>query len=164
MKTLNKTYLLQIVAIVVLTSFVTDASAKKKPKLGGEWKLNTEESIISNQMSFAPSTVVISQDRKTIQIIRHLNIQGQEAIFDEQLTLNGLECTNDGPLGSTVLSTATWSEDGQSLIIKSLIKSSYGDFNNELLYSLVQERLKIISVFSFFEGDINETWVLEKKN
>ena len=36
-----------IIVVVLLFSFLTDVSAKKKPKFSGEWKFKAEESEIS---------------------------------------------------------------------------------------------------------------------
>lgn len=153
----------QLIILVILSLTVVQVSAIGKPKFSGTWKLNKEESQVNAQFSFAPKKVVITQNRKTIHLVRYATMQGQEITIDENVTLNGEECENPGFQGSTKVCTANWSDDKKSLIVKSKIESDWGTINTTQIYSLEGNKLKVVSTFSTSNGDIEETWILEKE-
>ena len=153
--------LTNIIVVVLLFSALTDISAKKKPKFSGEWKFNVEESEVSPQMSFAPSSISITQSKKEIKIVRKVNIQGENSTISENLMLDGSDSQSEGPMNSTMISNASWSDDKSSLVVVSKIQTDFGEFENKLIYTLEDGKLKIQSLFTTNEGDMSETWVYD---
>jgi hypothetical protein len=146
----------------MLFSF-NNVSAKGGVKFDGTWKLNKSESKVSDQFSFAPQKVVITQEDNNIHIVRYVSMQGQDMTIDDTFTLDGKECKNSGFQGSTKISTVKWSDDKKSLIIKSKIESGFGTMNLEETYSQVDKKLKVVSIVKSDNGNMEETWILEKE-
>ena len=133
-----------------------------QPSFSGSWKLNQNESELNTQFSMSPEKVVITQEKNIIHIIRHVNIQGQSVAVDEKFTLDGKECKNDGFQGSSKLSTVNWSDDKNSLIVVTTIEGNFGTIDTKQIYSMMDDKLKVVSSFSSNQGDSKETWILEK--
>ncbi len=156
-KKLSHKILILIFAVATLT-----VSAQAQTNFSGTWKLIKNESELNSQFSFAPEKVVITHEGNNMQVVRDINMQGQVIPVDEKYTLDGKECENSGFQGSTKKSTANWSEDNSILTIKTLIEGGFGSMDTQQIYTMVGEKLKIESGFSSDQGDMNETWVLEK--
>jgi hypothetical protein len=154
--------LYSLIPLILLIFTFVNASAIGKPKFSGTWELNKDESKVSQQMSLAPSKVVITQNKNDFHVVRYVNIQGYETTIDEKFTLDGKECKNAGFQGSTKLSTVSWSDDGKSLIVATKIESSYGELKTKQVYSFEKDKLKVISTMSSPNGDMSETWILNQ--
>ena len=68
----------RITFIAVLAFLLVNVTEAKEPQFSGTWKINQGESQLNEQFSFAPSKMVITQDRNSIHIIRYVSRQGQE--------------------------------------------------------------------------------------
>ena len=153
----------RITFIAVLAFLLVNVTEAKEPQFSGTWKINQGESQLNEQFSFAPSKMVITQDRNSIHIIRYVSRQGQEFTIEEKFTLDGKECENPGFQGNVKKSTATWSEDKKSLQIKTKLESDRGTMDTRQVYSFEGDKLKVVSAFSSPNGDISETWILDKE-
>ena len=149
--------------MAMLSYFFFNMSASAQTDFSGTWILNTNESEVNDQFSLAPEKVVISQDGNNIHIIRHTTMQGQPFTIDEKFTLDGKECKNSGFQGSTKTSTVTWDDDKKSLTVNTAIEGNFGTMDTKQIYSMLNDKLKVESGFSSNQGDVNETWILEKE-
>jgi hypothetical protein len=112
-------FFLFIVAFL-MTSFVTDAAAKKA-KFSGEWTLNKGKSNIPEYGEMmAVTKMIINQKGKKLEIEKHgTSMEGESYTITEKYTLDGKECENIVYETTKKKSTVNWSEDKQSLTITS---------------------------------------------
>jgi len=162
-------FFLFIVAFL-MTSFVTDAAAKKA-KFSGEWALNKEKSNIGEYGEMMASTkLIINQKGKKLAIERFGTSQdGENYTYTEKYTLDGKECENIIYETTKKKSTANWSEDKKSLTITSTIWFEFE--GNELEVSLIEvleftddgNSLSINQKASTDYGDLENTLVYDKE-
>ncbi|MCK4344430.1 MAG: hypothetical protein KAX05_04030 [Bacteroidales bacterium] len=154
----------------IMTSFVTDAAAKKA-KFSGEWTLNNEKSYIGEYGEMMASTkLIINQKGKKLTIERFGTSQdGENYTYTEKYTLDGKECENIIFETTKKKSTANWSEDKKSLTITSTIWFEFE--GNELEVSLIEVleftedgySLSINQKASTDYGDLENTLVYDKE-
>jgi len=154
----------------LMTSFVTDAAAKK-PKFSGEWTLNEEKSYVAEYgESMAVTKMVIIQKGKKLTIEKFgISQEGEDYNYTEMYTLDGKECENTIFGTTKKKSTANWSENKQSLTITSTILFEFD--GNELEVTTV-EILKFTDDGNFLSmnqkafsdyGDLENTLIYDKK-
>lgn len=95
-----------------------------KPDFSGTWKLN-EDKTEMGEGRFGPApNLVVKQDGKKFEVTRtRMGRNGQERSFTSGFTLDGKEVKEEGENRSSK-STATWSEDGKTLMIRTESKFS----------------------------------------
>ena len=124
--------------LLSLTSF----GPRGKVNFTGEWKLDKEKTDLSDSPLYL-SKIKISQEKDIMQTTRtYTNQNGEQYPFDEEITVDGEE-REIMIYEMKRRTSAKWSEDGKSLIIKSITKY-WGDSGEE-------------------EFSIDETWNLDKK-
>ena len=131
------------VAVFITAGLFPSESFAAKPDFNGIWTLNEEKSEIG-EMRFRPSaTLDVKQDKNNLTVVRtRTGRDGQEVARESVYNLDGTETTTEGERRKTV-STAKWSEDGNSLVIHS---TSSWTREGET-----------------FEFKITETWILGDK-
>ncbi len=154
----------------LMTSFVTDAAAKKV-KFSGEWTLNEEKSYIAEYgETMAVTKMIINQKGKKLTIKKFGTSQeGESYNYTEMYTLDGKECENIILETTKKKSTAIWSDDKQSLTITSTILFEFD--GNELEVTLIEifkftedgEVLSVNQKASSDYGDLENTLVYDKK-
>ncbi len=111
----------QLLAMAVLGSLLlipTNAWAAKTANFSGEWALNESKSELGEGRMFSPVKMTVLQEGNTITIERtRAGRDGEERTSKEVLTLDGKESINKSE-NRTSTSTATWSDDGKTLTIK----------------------------------------------
>lgn len=132
--------------------------------LSGNWKLNTSKSKLNAEFSMAPGEVIIKHDGNNLTNERHHEFQGQAFTVNDNFTLDGKECINEGFQGTKKKSTASWSDDKKTLTIKSSLDMGDGGMvkTTETL-TLEAGILTMVSAASSDWGDFSETLVFEKK-
>jgi len=162
-------FFLFIVAFL-MTSFVTDAAAKKA-KFSGEWTLNKEKSNIGEYGEMmAVTKMIINQKGKKLEIEKHgTSMEGESYTYAEKYTLDGKECENIIFETTKKKSTANWSEDKKSLTITSTIWFEFE--GNELEVKTIEilkftedgNSLSINQKASTDYGDLENTLVYDKE-
>lgn len=155
---------------ILMTSFVTDAAAKKA-KFSGEWTLNEEKSYVAEYgETMAVTKMIIKQKGKKLTIEKSGTSQeGEDYNYTEMYTLDGEECENIMFGTTKKKSTAVWSDDKQSITITSTILF---EFDGNELEVLTVEIFKFTEDGSFLSinqnastdyGDLENTLVYDKK-
>ena len=111
----------QLLAMAMLASFLllpAHALAAKKADFSGEWALNESKSDLGEGRFFSAVKMAVTQEKNTMTLERtRVGRDGQERTNSEVLTLDGKENINKRENRSST-STATWSDDGKTLTIK----------------------------------------------
>jgi len=111
--------------LLSITSFASSGNAN----YSGEWKLDKEKSDLSDSPLYL-SKIKITQEENSLQTTRtYMNQNGEQYPFDEVITVDGEE-REIMIYEMKRRTSARWSEDGKSLLIKSITKY-YGDSGEE---------------------------------
>jgi len=113
--------LLLLLALPLLPCNATPMA--KKAKFKGTWALNESKSDFGDYgRMWASDKLIIIQKRKTLSIEKFsTGPSGEQYNYMENYTLDGIECENPMFEQSKKISTVNWSEDNQSLTIKSTL-------------------------------------------
>ena len=115
----------QLFALALMCSLLvipTASYAGKKVDFTGEWTLNEPKSDLGERRFFSASKMTVKQEKKKITIERtRSGRDGEERITTETLTMDGKENINETENRITT-STASWSDKGKTLTIKSSIE------------------------------------------
>ena len=118
----NCLFLMGFLAGMVFLSVPVQSAKAGNPDFTGKWVLNEEKSTIGERMFFASVELVVKQDAGTISIDRtRTGRDGERRTRNEKLNTDGTENVSTRENGSTT-TVATWSEDGQSLNLRSDIE------------------------------------------
>jgi len=144
-----------LIAAAIFT-VCTSATVITSADFSGEWKLNEQKSELGQFGARAPKTIkVTSSDPKSISIERtSTNQNGEAVVRKESLTFDGKESESTGGFGnSTRKASATWSDDGQSMIINAVTTF---DRNGEKMEIKQKETWKL--------GDNGQTLTIESSS
>ncbi len=148
----------------MVTLLLSLGAMAQAPDFSGTWKLNSAKSKLNEQFSMAPQELVIGQQTNNLTVVRHSEFQGQAFTNNDAFTLDGKECVNEGWQDTSKKSTANWSADKKSLIIKTTIPfGEGGEMNLTETYQLVDGCLSVKTQTSSEWGDSEETYLFDKK-
>ncbi len=160
---------LSLSMICALLAIPSNSFAGDKVDFTGEWVLNEDKSDLGEGRAFAAFKIAVKQEGNTITIERtRTGRDGEERTNSETLTLDGKENIDEGERGSST-SVLSWSEDGNSLTIKS--KREFNrqgetfEMNSTQVWTLAEDGkvLKIQSDISSSRGERSSTLVYDKK-
>ncbi|RLD92035.1 MAG: hypothetical protein DRJ29_12825 [Bacteroidetes bacterium] len=155
--------------ICALLAIPSNSFAGDKVDFTGEWVLNEDKSDLGEGRAFAAFKIAVKQEGNTITIERtRTGRDGEERTNSETLTLDGKENIDEGERGSST-SVLSWSEDGNSLTIKS--KREFNrqgetfEMNSTQVWTLAEDGkvLKIQSDISSSRGERSASLVYDKK-
>jgi hypothetical protein len=133
-----------------------------KPNFSGDWKLNVSKSSFG-QMP-APSSMTNKITHEDPKLTRHVKQSGErgDMEFDSNYTTDGKECSND-MFGNPVKSTLKW--EGDTLRIAAKGKFGDNDFSIEDKWTLSDDgkTLTIVRLFKSSMGEGEQKLVLEKQ-
>lgn len=158
------------IAVTLLMNPFNASAIDGETDYSGEWTFNESKSNLGEgRFRGASPTLTVKQDGINLVIERvRRNREGQESKSTEKLTLDGKECKNDTGRG-TRTSTASWSEDGKTLTINSVMVFDRGGETMEMKSAEVWEltdggkSLTIKSTSSTPGGERKTTLVYDKK-
>lgn len=162
-KNQTKNNMKRIVYLVALV-FISTLAFGQKVDFSGTWKLNKDRSTLGEQFSMAPQKIIIKHDRKTIELEKHAEFQGEPFTYTDVFTLDGKECENPGWGNSIKKSTAEWNKKAQMLTIDTKFPMQDGGevtIKEEL--ALLEGTLQIVSSASSSYGDLEENVIYEKE-
>lgn len=160
---------LSLSMICALLAIPSNSFAGDKVDFTGEWVLNESKSDLGEGRAFAAFKIAVKQEGNTITIERtRTGRDGEERTNSETLTLDGKENIDEGERGSST-SVLSWSEDGNSLTIKS--KREFNrqgetfEMNSTQVWTLAEDGkvLKIQSDISSSRGERSASLVYDKK-
>ena len=161
--------MLTVAVIFSLLLIPTTSFAGEKTDFTGEWTLNEDKSDLGEGRAFAAFKLAIKQDGNTITIERtRTGRDGEERTSSETFTLDGKENINESERGSSN-AVLTWSDDGNTLTIKS--KREFNrqgetfEINSTEVWTLAEDgkTLKIQSDISSPRGERSVSLIYEKK-
>lgn len=130
----------------------------------GSWKLDKSKSTLNDQFSMAPNEIIIEQDGNVLKVEKHSSFQGNAYTTNDEFSLDGKECENEGWQGSKKKSTAVWSDDKNSLTIKSTIPTQNGEkMTLTEVYKMDGNDMVLVAGASSSWGDMEETMVFGKQ-
>jgi hypothetical protein len=130
----------------------------------GSWKLNSSQSKLNAEFSFAPAEIIITQNGNDLNVEKHSSWQGENFTINDKYTLDGKECVNTGFQDTQKKSTANWSEDKKSLTIASkLVMGDGGEMTITEVYKIDGKNFVLSSKASSSYGDLEETMVYDKQ-
>jgi len=165
MKLLSKGILALLIAPAFLLSFNTQPD---RANLSGEWKLNEGKSELGDfGARFAARTIKIEQKDNEITISKTApSFQGGENTTTETLSFDGKVSETTAFGNSKKQSTASWSDDGQTLTIKYSIKfernGETSEFKGTETWSLKDGSLNLQTVSSSPRGENTTKAVYDK--
>jgi hypothetical protein len=160
----------QLLGMAVISSFLltsVNAMAPEKVDFSGEWILNESESELGEGRFRLSPEMNVKQEGNTIMIERSFTTRnGETRTRNETLTMDGEENVSEGENRSSK-TTVNWSDDGNSLTLKSdLVMSRQGETfeakTNEI-WTLNENVLTIESSTSSSRGERSVTLVYNKK-
>jgi hypothetical protein len=104
--------------VFTLAAVLVASLSMAQSNFSGTWKLNTTKTP-QTEMSFAPTSMVITQGENSLTIESVSNMMGQETKSSSKYTLDGKESVNTGMMDMQQKSTAVWSADKTTLTITS---------------------------------------------
>ncbi len=149
-------------ALVFLLVFLSATAIGQRVNFSGTWKLNEEKSELGPRFSLAPDTLRVDHTRKTLDLIRVSEFNGEVYRISQHLTLDGKACENIGFMDSVTRSEATW--DRKSKILTIVTRGSMQDASYTLTQtiSLKEGSLVVTSQAASEMGLMNETFVFDK--
>ena len=152
--------LITIIALIIIAS----TGFSQKGNLSGEWKINWGESQLGEQFSLAPDNMIVKHERKTVELERTFDFQGNISTTKDLLTLDGEECENTGWRDMVKKSTAVWDKKNKVLTITSNMQIN-DSTDVKILEELVMngENLILESSISSDRGEMVERFVFDKQ-
>lgn len=139
-------------------------SVMAQTNFSGTWELAKDKSTLNEQFSMAPVKLVISQDGNNLTIERHSEFQGNVYTSESKHTLDGKDNVNSGWQDMKITSVSKWDDAKKKLTISSKIPmQDGGDMKSDQTYSISDGNLSVLAKASSSYGDMEETWVFEKK-
>ena len=107
--------------------------AGEKPDFQGKWSFNEDKSTLDEMgRAFIPHTLVITQSENEMTIQKTFTTQsGEDMVTDEKMTLDGKESKSE-IWNSPRITTAKWSENGDTLHIDIKITFNQDGNMNEM--------------------------------
>ncbi len=149
---------LVILAVLALAAL----PALAKPNFSGDWKLNLSKSSFGQMPAPTSMTNKITHDDP--KLTSHVKQSGERGDFefDSSYTTDGKECSND-MFGNPMKSTLKW--DGDTLVIDA--KGTFGDndFTMQDKWTLSDDgkTLTIVRLFKSSMGEGEQTLIFEKQ-
>ena len=143
---------------------------EKNINFSGIWVLNEEKSVLDNWgVANQPYKLKLRQQENDLDIERSFIVEwGDDRITTEILTLDGKESESEF-WNSPRITTANWSEKGDTLFIKSKVIFSRGGRTTEMMtseaWSLSQQNsvLSITQTTTSFRGDRKITLIFDRQ-
>lgn len=112
----------------------------------------------------APKEFIVTQNGNNVTIERHSEFQGQEFTTNDNFTLDGKECINEGCRDTKKKSTANWLSDKKSIKIVSKISTQdVGDISITENYKMDGGNMIVELSATSSYGDMTEMQVYDKK-
>lgn len=149
---------------LIMLVLISSAGFGQKANFSGNWKINKEKSELGDQFSMAPNTIIVNHKRKSLEVEKHGDFQGEEYTTNDLFTLDGKECENPGWMESVKTSTAVWNKKTKVLNINSNILLEDGS-DVEIIeeWGMNGDNLVIEVSASSSYGDMEERFVFDKQ-
>ncbi len=136
--------------VISLAAVLVASLAMAQSNFSGTWKLNTTKSP-QTEMSFSPTSMVITQDANSLTIESVSNMMGQEMKNTNKYTLDGKESINKMGMMDMQMerkSTAVWNADKTVLTITTKMDMQGQVMTTTETYKLNGASLEVENAFS----------------
>lgn len=159
-----------VIVLLLVMSALSNSFAGDKPDLSGEWTFNESKSTLDeNGTMFLQTAMTITQTGNDLTIQKtFIGPDGGDFNMEEKLTLDGKECKSDF-WNSPRVSTATWSETGDTLKIVTKVEFDMDGQKAEMNFNeawSVRDEGKVLAIKHFSSSSWGErkiTMVFDKK-
>jgi hypothetical protein len=132
--------------------------------LSGSWNLDKSKSTLNGEFSMAPEMVVITQTSEQLSVEKHASFNGQSFTINDKFALDSTVSINNVWEDIKKKSTVAWSDDKTVLTISTKMPmQDEGEMSLKETYQLADSCLKITIGASSSYGDLNETYLFNKK-
>jgi hypothetical protein len=147
---------------ILALAFLSATTFGQKVNFSGDWKLNESKSEQGYEFSLAPKAMKVEHTKKTLDLTRVLEFDGQEFEDKQHYTLDGAVCENTGFMESVTKSTANFDKKTKSLKIVTEGSSQEMDYTHTQIMSMKEGNLVVASEAASDMGEMVETFVFEK--
>jgi hypothetical protein len=147
---------------IIALAFLSATAFGQKVNFSGDWKLNESKSELGYEFSLAPKTMKIEHTKKTLDLARVFDFNGQKYEDKAHYTLDGEVCENTGFMESVTKSTASFDKKTKSLKIVTEGSSQEMDYTHTQIMSMKEGNLVVASEAASDMGEMVETFVFEK--
>jgi uncharacterized protein YdeI (BOF family) len=147
---------------IIALAFLSATAFGQKVNFSGDWKLNESKSELGYEFSLAPKAMKVEHTKKTLDLARVLDFDGQEVEDKQHFTLDGEVSENAGFAESVTKSTANFDKKTKSLKIVTEGSFQGMDYTLTQIMTMKEGNLVINSEIGSDMGEIVETFVFEK--
>jgi len=147
---------------IIALAFLSATAFGQKVNFSGDWKLNESKSELGYEYSLAPKAMKVEHTKKTLDLMRVLEFEGQEIEDKQHYTLDGAVCENTGFMESVTKSTASFDRKTKSLKIVTEGSFQEMDYIHTQIMSMKEGNLVVASEVAADMGEMVETFVFEK--
>ena len=147
---------------IIALAFLSATAFSQKVNFSGDWKLNESKSELGYEFSLAPKAMKLEHTKKTLDLTRVLEFDGQEIEDKQHYTLDGEVSENVGYAESVTKSTANFDKKTKSLKIVTEGTFQEMDYIHTQIMSMKEGNLVVASEVAADMGEMVETFVFEK--
>ena len=151
------------IVLVIALALLTSTGFSQKVNFSGTWTLNEAKSELGDHFSLAPNTMVLDHSKKSIDVEKSGEMQGQEYTSNDHFTLDGEKCENPGWMDGIKTSTATWDKKTKVLKISTTIPMEGAEVEINEEYIMNGDNMVIESVIVSGYGEMVERIVFDKQ-
>jgi len=147
---------------IIALAFLSATAFSQKVNFSGDWKLNKSKSELGYEFSIAPKAMKLEHTKKTLDLTRVLDFNGQEFEDKQHYTLDGEISENVGFEESVTKSTANFDKKARTL--KIVTEGTYQgmDYTHTQIMSMKEDNMVVNSEIASDMGEMVETFVFEK--
>lgn len=148
---------------IIALAFLSASVFGQKVNFSGDWKLNEGKSELGYEFSLAPKALTLEHTKKTLDLTKTSEWDGQEYVSEEQYTLDGEICENPGFMDSVTKSTASFDKKAGTLKIVTDGEVEGMEYTHTQTMSMKDGQLVVESLAASDMGELPETFVFDKQ-
>ena len=147
---------------IIALAFLSANAFGQKVNFSGDWKLNESKSELGYEFSLAPKAMKVEHTKKTLDLTRSFDMNGQEFEDKQHYTLDGEVSENVGFEESVTKSTANF--DKKAGTLKTVTEGTFQgmDYTHTQTMSMKEDNMVVKSEIASDMGEMFETFVFEK--
>ena len=148
---------------IIALAFLSATAFSQKVNFSGDWKLNESKSELGYEFSLAPKAMKLEHTKKTLDLTRVLEFDGQEIEDKQHFTLDGEVSENVGFAESVTKSTASFDKKAATLKIVTNGSVEGMDYTITQVMSMKEDNLVVELEAASDMGEMVETHVFDKE-
>ena len=152
------------ILLVWAVVFLAATAYGQKVNFSGSWVLNKDASDLGYDFSLAPKSMVLEHAKKTLDVERHAEWDGQVIVSNDHFTLDGKVCVNTAWMDTDKESTVEYNKKKGLLTITTTVPMPDGGEATIIdEYSMDGEQLVINCTASSSMGEMVEKMVFDRQ-